>query len=362
MATAEELLAAETGANKVLTIDGDLRTISIPVGFGVFGVESDDDVLRVHFRGPRYYHDVDLSKFKLRVNITNAQGGEDSYPVTDMAVEDDAITFSWLIGRFAAQYHGQITFSLCFREMDSEGTVTREFNTTTANGTILKGLETSEHIVQKNPDVLENIILRLESLEEHGIPASSLDTTLSISGKAADAKAVGDALSNAANLVRIVVTIDPITSTASHSSADIIDFVNGGGDVVLKSMSGGYVELSGIVSDMVLFKGIEVYEDRSVQYLYTVKNDKTYTMLETVMEKGISDEQASQIQSNTDAIADIQDSVVSGNLTVENKTYTLTMTLESGGIDTVVLETDENNYPTKVVYNGKEIRWTVTGV
>lgn len=164
MSTAEELLAAAQ-EDGTMTIDGELRTISIPSGYEILGVESDDDVNRIRFRGPRYYHGLDLSKFDVRVNIENAKGDLDMFPVNDLAAEDDAITFTWLVGRYTAQYQGSVTFSLCFREIDSQGVITREFNTTTATGVILEGLETSGVIIQQNPDIIENILLRLDTLE-----------------------------------------------------------------------------------------------------------------------------------------------------------------------------------------------------
>lgn len=77
---------------------------------------------------------------------------------------------------------------------------------------------------------------------------------------------------------------------------------------------------------------------------------------------GATAEQAAQIQANTEAIADIQDPVVSGTLAVAAQKYTLTMPLESGGTDVVTVETDSNDYPTKITYNGREVPWTVTGV
>lgn len=376
MITAEDLLAAETGSNKILTIDSDLRTINIPSDFGVFGVESDDDVLRVYFRGPRYYHDVDLSTFDLRVNIQNANGGEDVYQVTDMTVETDAIQFSWLIGRFTAQYRGSITFALCFREIDAAGTVLREFNTTTANGEILKGLEASEHIIQDYPDILGGILLRLESLEENGIPAGSLDTTLTVAGKAADAKAVGDRLSKinpSVNRVdRLVVTYDPETNNADYTSTQIIEHFNNGGEVVLRVSEGSKYPLSGIH-----FEGVETFEyaifsditSTSGQHItvdtFAVWSTGRVTHYSETLDPngtGMTEEQAAQLQDNTAAIAELNNPVVLGDLAVEPQKYTITLTLKDGSTETHILETDENNYPTKLTVNGAVIPWTVTGV
>ena len=77
---------------------------------------------------------------------------------------------------------------------------------------------------------------------------------------------------------------------------------------------------------------------------------------------GATPEQAAQIQANAEAIADIQDPVVSGTTAVSGNTYTLTMPRESGVVDTVVVEFDDNGYVSKVTENGREIPWTTTGV
>lgn len=77
---------------------------------------------------------------------------------------------------------------------------------------------------------------------------------------------------------------------------------------------------------------------------------------------GATAEQLAQIQANADAIANIQDPVVSGNTHVNGNTYTLTMPRQSGTVDTLVLEFDANGYISKVTENGREIPWTTTGV
>ena len=166
----EALMQAEVYAEEteICTIDNDLRTITIPSSLQIVGVESDEDVRRLNFQMPKQYGEVDLSEFDIRINFMNANNSGDVYAVTDKAVSGDNITFSWLVGRNALAYRGNIRFIVCLKKTDAEGVVQQEFNTTIAQLTVLEGLETTEAVVAENPDIIEQILARLDELEENG--------------------------------------------------------------------------------------------------------------------------------------------------------------------------------------------------
>ena len=172
--TTEELLEQMENSpelyaeQEVFVIDNALRVISIPAGKQTVGVESDEDVNRLQFQMPKQYGEVDLADFDIRINYMNANGNGDVYAVTDKAVSGDNITFSWLVGRNALAYKGTVKFIVCLKKADAEGVVQQEFNTTLAQLNVLEGLETTEQIVQENPDVIETILQRLDDLEENG--------------------------------------------------------------------------------------------------------------------------------------------------------------------------------------------------
>lgn len=176
MATADEILEQmennpelyAADPEEICVIDNDLRTITIPSGLQTVGVESDEDVRRLNFRMPKQYGEVDLSEFNIRINFMNANNSGDVYAVTDKAVSGDNITFSWLVGRNALAYRGSIRFIVCLKKADAEGVVQQEFNTTIAQLTVLEGLETTEAVVAENPDIIEQILARLDELEENG--------------------------------------------------------------------------------------------------------------------------------------------------------------------------------------------------
>lgn len=163
MATADELLST-IDTDKTLIIDKDLRTIIIPSSVKNLGVESDDDVLRLKFSMPRMYGDVDLSDFSIYINYMNAKNTGDVYVVDDKTIADDTITFSWLVGRVALAYKGNVRFIVCMKKHDDNSNVIQEYNTTIASLPVLEGLETGETVIQQNPDIIEMLLTSLEPL------------------------------------------------------------------------------------------------------------------------------------------------------------------------------------------------------
>ena len=147
--------------NKLVTIDNELRTINIPSGISILGVQYDDDVHKICFEMPRYVSDTDLSEFSIRVNYKNPNGDGDVFEVEDKVVNEDTITFSWVVGPTAFLCVGDVLFSICLKKYADDGIVDKEYNTTIAKLPVLEGLETSPLVVRENADVLERWKLEL---------------------------------------------------------------------------------------------------------------------------------------------------------------------------------------------------------
>lgn len=158
MATIDELLASG-GETAKLTVNLASRKIVVPPGIKNIGVESDDDVMCLPFSIPRYFGDVDLSEFDIRINYKNARGEGDVYLVNEFATTDAGmIEFEWIVGRYAVAYEGEVIFSVCLKKMDENSIVVKEFNTTICSLSVLKGLETDGAIIQENPDLINQMI------------------------------------------------------------------------------------------------------------------------------------------------------------------------------------------------------------
>lgn len=99
----------------------------------------------------------------LYINYQNANGQKYPYLVEDIRTDGDCITFSWLIGPDVVAYKGQIKFIVCAKKGD--GTIP-EWNTTIAEGTVLEGLEAADEVAERNPDIIEQILTRLDNVTD----------------------------------------------------------------------------------------------------------------------------------------------------------------------------------------------------
>ena len=153
-------LALEENEIERCTIDVNTRTITVTDSLKIAGVMADNNVKRIFFKTNQEAQIIDLSKLEIHINYLNANGEPDKYSVTDKKVEGDYITFSWLISNFATKYKGKIKFIVCMENENGE-----HWNSTIATLEVLEGLETDEAIIEQNPDVLEDILKRLEGIE-----------------------------------------------------------------------------------------------------------------------------------------------------------------------------------------------------
>lgn len=168
--TLEEALEAsevnDTGADEVITIDNDLRKITIPASITLLGVVSDENVQTLHFQMPKTYKGLDLSEFAIRINYMNANNVGDTYAVDDSEISGKNIVFTWTVGRVACMYKGNTKFIICLKKKDVSGNVLKEFNTSLASLPVLEGLETTEAVVAENPDIIEQILTKIEKLTQ----------------------------------------------------------------------------------------------------------------------------------------------------------------------------------------------------
>lgn len=226
MATTEELekeILAEMAAdpvayaagpvNDVITIDGETRVISVPASELLFGVETDKDVERKHFRCPRVVGDgIDLSKHQIYISYITSDstgksfsGDSNLYLCEDVAVDDDDITFSWQLSGNVFASAGFISFKVLAAKTDGENVQTR-WNTVPAVGTVLMTVPDGMDIGEAYPDIVTQLLERMASVEKIATEEAmqgyvntyleahpgEIDETLTDPKKAAPASVVGE--------------------------------------------------------------------------------------------------------------------------------------------------------------------------
>lgn len=162
--TIEEALEASAVelVNDTFLVNPESRVITVPESEKIFGVYNDGNTERKHFRCQKIVGDnIDLSAMHLYINYQNANGQKYQYLVEDVQTDGDYITFSWLIGPDVVAYKGQVKFILCAKKDTA-----LEWNTTIAEGVVLEGLEATDEVVDRNPDIIEQILTRLDNVTE----------------------------------------------------------------------------------------------------------------------------------------------------------------------------------------------------
>lgn len=141
----EQTSKSSTSTNEPLVIDGETRKITVPSTETLFGVETDRNVERKYFKGPKIVGDnIDLTALKLQIHYKNSLGEKDKCDVTDLEEADGAIYFSWLLGADLFKAKGTVSFSIRAMGEDENGNEVCVWNTTYASGTVLEGLNADE--------------------------------------------------------------------------------------------------------------------------------------------------------------------------------------------------------------------------
>lgn len=91
------------------------------------------------------------------------------YTVNDLAVVDDSVTLSWLIGDDATHYAGALIFSIHFICTDESGEVVYDLPTLAyTKVSVGETVWNSEEITAKYPDIIAELEARISAIETSG--------------------------------------------------------------------------------------------------------------------------------------------------------------------------------------------------
>lgn len=133
-------------------------------------VQRDHNVDRLTFDCPRYWNGIDISKLNIYVNYIAAgqkkQGKEpESFLCENVIVDEDntdIFHFDWRITSNVSGFPDKLIFLVCAKSVDAEGNEDVHWNSRLCTSLeVQEGLEASDSIVKKYPDVIESILSKL---------------------------------------------------------------------------------------------------------------------------------------------------------------------------------------------------------
>ena len=137
-------------------------------------VQRDHNVDRLTFDCPRYWDGIDISKLNIYVNYIAAgqkkQGEEPESFLCENVVADednpDMFHFDWRITSNVSKFQDKLIFIVCAKSVDAEGNEELHWNSRLCTDLeVQEGLEGNDAIVEKYPDVIEQILQKLKNVD-----------------------------------------------------------------------------------------------------------------------------------------------------------------------------------------------------
>ena len=143
----------------IISVDQNLRTLTIPPDGTIFGVSGDIYIGKIGFCIPRNYCGLDLQKFRFRINYVTPNGIVNYYDSTDITIDGTNIIFVWVLNPEITAYVGNIKFSVTLYQLE-EDKVVKKFNTRSATAKIVEGFEAENYVT---PEEQQTLLDKLES-------------------------------------------------------------------------------------------------------------------------------------------------------------------------------------------------------
>lgn len=167
------------------------RTVTVPEELRRIAVEHDHNVETVTFDCPRHWDEHDLSTMHIYIHYRCADGKAKPYLCKNLVVDSadsGIIHFDWTLSQDATCIMGPLSFLVAAKKPDEEGKLKNYWHShLNQEMEVLEGLEcNTDELVELYPDVIEQILLRLDDVEKNGggsggtaeVTAESIKTAL----------------------------------------------------------------------------------------------------------------------------------------------------------------------------------------
>ena len=166
----------ETEGHIIISND---RYITVPDELKRIAVQYDHDVETVTFDCPRFWDEHDLSLMKIYINYICAGRTHGSYIADNIVVDEldeNVIHFNWTISRNVTTLKGKLSFLVCAKSVAEEGDEDLHWNSELNQDMyVSEGLEVMESILSAYPDVVTQLLVRMDEVEAITTPEAMLE-------------------------------------------------------------------------------------------------------------------------------------------------------------------------------------------
>ena len=139
------------------------RKVIVPDSLKRIAVQHDHNIETVTFDCPRYWDGHDLSKMMIYINHLCPSGALGCTVATDVKVDEtdtNVMHFDWTISECVTINEGYITFLVCAKTQDADGTNRHHWNSEICKDMyVSEGLELPDDFMETHPDVLTQVLL-----------------------------------------------------------------------------------------------------------------------------------------------------------------------------------------------------------
>jgi hypothetical protein len=165
--TENQRIAASLGPEPHIVVGAD-RFITVPSVLKRLAVQGDHNIETVIFDCPRYWDDLDLYSMTVYVNYMLADGTPGSFRVENKNLDDidaNIFHFTWTISGNVTKINGKIRFLVCAKNVNEYGEIVNHWNSElNEEAYISKGLECTDVVAEMQPDIITQILARLDSI------------------------------------------------------------------------------------------------------------------------------------------------------------------------------------------------------
>ena len=156
------------------------RIITVPDSLKRIAVQYDHNMETVTFVCPRYWDHHDMSTMNVYINYLLPNSVLGSYRADNVRISEsnsELMLFDWTVSRNLTGTAGNISICVCVKRTDDDGYETNHWNTEINKElTVSEGLESTESVVEKYPDIINQILTDLNAVND--ILEGDLETIL----------------------------------------------------------------------------------------------------------------------------------------------------------------------------------------